>query len=931
MKKIFVLLSMMFLVGCQTNQNFDVVNESITIAKEVTENIDLPTEIQVNEKTYVLTWSSNMKAYLNESGEVNRPHFSDGDKLVTLTVGITYGGRTKYFTHEVLVKALEDEVSTFQVTYFDQDSVLFSETYHEGQSLVKPTNPTKTGYKFNGWFVDQQFNDAFSFNQRIFNDIKVYAQFTKLETNLFSDEFDYTSTTDFLSVWTVLKEGTYELNNHLKVYEGASETSFMTTFDALESGRYIIVFDFIQGSGGASFTIEALHDQDRLFTVGANRQNRYTYRLSGGNEYAIPLSVHQVIPKQPHQGVVVVDMDNYVYKYFVTYNQTTQELTPKGGLSFMSEQSINGLKIRTAGSTSLSSEPFMVIDKLFIEESSTRLNETSPHDPEQPINWAEQVEVVVSNYQFYSEVLTYNLTLPSRYEGVNLTWTSSNPSVLSARGEVFRSDEDQSVTLTLTGDKDEFTFSKTFDFIVKAQQPETPFTLEHFNVVGFAQDHVSIPDIAETDPRYIKVYNELDFIKALALANTKTTQSAKIIEIMNDLNLGYQEVINKYPIVETDYRSVFQSHNAPSLHPILLETGISKVRIEERNDTRDKYGSGLMIFSKGNYTIKHATFHVKRSNNIIFRNLTFDELWEWDEQGDYDGKDWDYFTIEAVHGIWFDHITLNKAYDGLIDFKYGTPSVTGATFSYLTLNFQPNDFIKTQLLHFEANGGSSKYKTLRNNSMTIDEITKLVSFQKKGFLLGGSAMKPNITELTIYNSTIINLQDRFPRLRGDVDKQGGDVHVFNNYYDASDIAAFKRDAETKYNRILLNANFTNMLTNQAIVTTENGAILVENTIFKGVTQVIKSNQTSNGEAYTGKFLVLNSLYALDDYQFIGSSLDANTPFKPSNSDPIIPFSFNAFDQLPYTYQDRLIDVVELESYLLKMADTTQINWLKTTQ
>lgn len=57
---------------------------------------------------------------------------------------------------------------------------------------------------------------------------------------------------------------------------------------------------------------------------------------------------------------------------------------------------------------------------------------------------------------------------------------------------------------------------------------------------------------------------------------------------------------------------------------------------------------------------------------MIFRNLEFDELWEWDEatKGNYDKNDWDYVTIEGTSSkVWIDHCTFNKAYDGLVDVK----------------------------------------------------------------------------------------------------------------------------------------------------------------------------------------------------------------------------------------------------------------------
>ena len=52
--------------------------------------------------------------------------------------------------------------------------------------------------------------------------------------------------------------------------------------------------------------------------------------------------------------------------------------------------------------------------------------------------------------------------------------------------------------------------------------------------------------------------------------------------------------------------------------------------------------SNLTIFSLNGASIKHANITMKKAENIMIRNIKFDELWEWDEDthGDYDRNDW---------------------------------------------------------------------------------------------------------------------------------------------------------------------------------------------------------------------------------------------------------------------------------------------------
>ena len=105
----------------------------------------------------------------------------------------------------------------------------------------------------------------------------------------------------------------------------------------------------------------------------------------------------------------------------------------------------------------------------------------------------------------------------------------------------------------------------------------------------------------------------------------------------------------------------------PKKHPALIASGVSLLDIKQFN--------GLTIFSRNGSTIRHAEFNIKAGTNLILRNLKFDELWEWDEatKGDYDSNDWDFVTIGdgggVTSGIWVDHCTFTKSYDGVLDIK----------------------------------------------------------------------------------------------------------------------------------------------------------------------------------------------------------------------------------------------------------------------
>ena len=70
-------------------------------------------------------------------------------------------------------------VKAYQVT-FDSNggSKIKSQEVGEGLKVTKPSNPTKVGYKFDGWYLDDK---KFDFNTKVTTDITLTAKWTELE------------------------------------------------------------------------------------------------------------------------------------------------------------------------------------------------------------------------------------------------------------------------------------------------------------------------------------------------------------------------------------------------------------------------------------------------------------------------------------------------------------------------------------------------------------------------------------------------------------------------------------------------------------------------------------------------------------------------------------------------------------------------------
>ena len=394
---------------------------------------------------------------------------------------------------------------------------------------------------------------------------------------------------------------------------------------------------------------------------------------------------------------------------------------------------------------------------------------------------------------------------------------------------------------------------------------------------GFAA--ISITDRSQIDDGYYIAENEIAFLDALMQTNVK------IIEITNDLNLGSIEIATMLSDASKNmsmYSDVFRADSKQALlHPTLIESGIGLVRIIGREN--------LTIFSNTGITIKHASFNIDNSSNIVIRNLHLSELWEWDELnlGTYKRNDWDYFEVEKSDGIWFDHLTFDQAYDGIIDVKEYSSNLT---LSWSKLNFVPNTFIEDQINALEMNQNEYPfYKSLRDSDISVEDIIELGSYQKKGFNLGNTTdgIGFESISMTFHHLEIFNLMDRMPRIRK------GDVHVYQIIL----------DNEALYNLRLRVSHPSLSMVNQGIVTTEQGAVLMENSIYKYVSTPIKNHQDDDQDTkYTGKYQIINSEWVMPNRTFFGSSSDKNTLWIHSGPDLAIPFEFRNHENIPYYYK-----------------------------
>lgn len=380
--------------------------------------------------------------------------------------------------------------------------------------------------------------------------------------------------------------------------------------------------------------------------------------------------------------------------------------------------------------------------------------------------------------------------------------------------------------------------------------------------------------LKETSDNYYQVGTAEEFLQALTQINTK--KAASVIELTADIALGSNELgslMNTYSTIIKPYA------NQPLTHPTLKQTGASVLTLNKL--------SNITIFSHNGFTIKHANIHMKQCTNIMIRNIRFDELWEWDEatSGAYDRNDWDYMTIEKSDGIWIDHCSFYKAYDGIVDIKNPNPT-SNVTISWC--NFFPGSkdgtFLQVMMDYVRANPSEfpTTYQVMLASGMTEEQIDAYAYAQKKTSLFGQSDSATNASgiKVTMANNYFAQSMDRLPRLRY------GTAHIYNTIMDSQSTL----DAKDSVTDSAMKSKFVS----NGASSTCGAQMLLENTLIQGIMNPLNSG---NGSSPAGYINAINSAYYMYKTR---ATLEVKN--NTSADDQVLITNATSFRQgLPYTY------------------------------
>lgn len=559
-------------------------------------------------------------------------------------------------------------------------------------------------------------------------------------------------------------------------------------------------------------------------------------------------------------------------------------------------------------------------------------------------------------------LLVASCSNPSTSSGVS----SSNSSSLISSSTINEKPSTSSTTISSSSSS-----SVELDFMQKLSDEERA----NLSVQGYASLIKS--DFAQyvgTDA-YKVVTTEDEFIDALNNArydyetiwdentNSYTQNLIKegtvhVIEIANDLNLGYYKLSNEAKAktqIVSDYANKYNNlKDYLYFSDMFLENGMSQIKIERT--------SNLMIYSKTGAKITHAGFKLTSCDNIVFRNIFFDELWQWEDGiskdaskiGDYDWFGWSYFKIGFSGYIWIDHCKFGKSYDGQIDYAnanyhstkgtsfrapYGATSKKGLSITWCDFAAGSDDkdgylYKMMDKLEEEYQSGTITalyYKALRDKGISFDDILYGLAIpQKKGFLIGDDQdyKEDNHVEydynlelnVTFANVIFTNLEDRLPKVRG------GNVYLHNCIADSTEYYKYRTRLSSAgaSNAVkAVNSSWKCALVSQGIVCGQGGSVKAENCMFLGIKYLLKNNDSGSPAPYSyGGFELVNCKYVCDSTNYVGSSDDENHKFSNSNKVSLAPkyFVWHTENGLaPYAPSllielDRLEIVLENENY-----------------
>ena len=145
--------------------------------------------------------------------------------------GTSYNAGSKYTTEASVTlyaqyeKELNEEETKYTITFYTNDGTTEKSTkvVNKGNKVVKPEDPTREGYTFDGWYDKKENGKEYDFTKEVTSDISLYAYWSKIgdKTN---EDVDKNSKTGDILIFIAWTAGIGALTYSVYYFKSRKET-----------------------------------------------------------------------------------------------------------------------------------------------------------------------------------------------------------------------------------------------------------------------------------------------------------------------------------------------------------------------------------------------------------------------------------------------------------------------------------------------------------------------------------------------------------------------------------------------------------------------------------------------------------------------------------------------------------------------------------
>lgn len=145
--------------------------------------------------------------------------------------GTSYNAGSKYTTEASVTlyaqyeKELNEEETKYTITFYTNDGTTEKSTkvINKGDKVVKPEDPTREGYTFDGWYDKKEDGKEYDFTKEVTSDISLYAYWSKIgdKTN---EDVDKNSKTGDILIFIAWTTGIGALTYSVYYFKSRKET-----------------------------------------------------------------------------------------------------------------------------------------------------------------------------------------------------------------------------------------------------------------------------------------------------------------------------------------------------------------------------------------------------------------------------------------------------------------------------------------------------------------------------------------------------------------------------------------------------------------------------------------------------------------------------------------------------------------------------------